>query len=94
MVQTVSTYKLEGTLEAYGDKGWELVTTSIRESKKEGFEKIQLIFKKEKNNKKIFFYFLIGITVLLISSILGGTELKCKSFLYLFSTSFLFMNSE
>ena len=34
MVQTVSTYKLEGTLEAYGDRGWELITTSIKESEK------------------------------------------------------------
>ena len=49
MVQTVSKYKLERTLEAYGDRGWELITTTIKESEKgKDFDKIQLIFKKEK----------------------------------------------
>ena len=48
-VEVISIYKLESTLEAYGDRGWELITTSIKESEKgKDFEKIQLIFKKEK----------------------------------------------
>jgi|TARA_R110000824_G_C14873384_1_gene642557 hypothetical protein len=47
-VEVISIYKLESTLEYLGRNGWELVTSSIKESEKEGFEKIQLIFKKEK----------------------------------------------
>tara|TARA_R110000782_G_scaffold254382_1_gene342724 strand:- start:614 stop:781 length:168 start_codon:yes stop_codon:yes gene_type:complete len=48
-VEVISIYKLESTLEYLGRNGWELVTTSIKESEKgKDFEKIQLIFKKEK----------------------------------------------
>ena len=48
-VEVISIYKLESTLEYLGRNGWELVTSSIKESEKgKDFEKIQLIFKKEK----------------------------------------------
>jgi hypothetical protein len=47
-VEIISTYKLQTTLDDMGRNGWELVTTSIKESKKEGFEKILLIFKRDR----------------------------------------------
>ena len=49
-VEIISTYKLQSTLDDMGRWGWELVSTSIKETvpQKEGFEKILLIFKKNK----------------------------------------------
>ena len=47
-VEIVGTHELQTTLDYKGRNKWELATTSIKESKKEGFEKILLIFKREK----------------------------------------------